>query len=134
MNNETGFTLTELLIAMAIGAILATIAYPSYQEHVRKSYRSEAQSLLMDIASRQEKFFTENNRYAVNLSTLNFSSNTVSSDTGRYTASITASTNTTFTAQAAPSSKGGQNQDSCATFSLNELGVHSVSGTDNRCW
>ena len=134
MDNEKGFTLTELLIAIAISAILATIAYPGYQDHVRKSYRSEAQSLLMDIASRQEKFFTENNRYAANLSTLNFATNTVSSDTGRYTASITASTNTTFTVQASPSSKGEQNKDSCGTFSLNELGVHSVTGTNNRCW
>ena len=51
-----GFTLIELMITVAIVGILAAVAYPSYQDHVRKSARRAAQSEMMDIANRQQQF------------------------------------------------------------------------------
>lgn len=133
-SDNNGFSLIELLIAMAIAAILATIAYPSYRQHILKSHRTEAKNLLVDIATRQERFFTQNNRYASKLSLMNFSTDTVATETGRYNVSISASTNITYTAQAVPTSIGTQNSDLCGSFSINEQGVHSVSGTEGRCW
>ncbi len=59
-----GFTLTELMIAVVIIAILSSIAYPSYQNHVRKSRRAAAHTALMDAAARQEQFFLDNRTYA----------------------------------------------------------------------
>ena len=47
LNN--GFTLIELLIAVAIVGILSAIAYPSYQQHVMKTKRAEAQAQLMEL-------------------------------------------------------------------------------------
>lgn len=60
---KNGFTLIELLIAIAIIGILASIAYPSYQDSVRKTRRAEAQVIMMEYASFAERVYTENNSY-----------------------------------------------------------------------
>lgn len=62
-----GFTLVELMIVIVIVSIMAAIAYPSYQDSVRKSRRSEAKIALMEIANLQERFFAENNTYTDDL-------------------------------------------------------------------
>lgn len=62
--SQEGFTLIELLTVVAIIAILVAIAYPSYQEYVRRANRTEAKNLLLQIGAEQEKFFTTFNRYS----------------------------------------------------------------------
>ena len=47
-----GFTLVEILVALTVVAILASIAYPSYQDHMRKGRRAAAQAFMVDAASR----------------------------------------------------------------------------------
>lgn len=59
-----GFTIIELMIAVAIVAILVTIAFPSYQEHMRKTRRSAAQTFMMDVASRQQQYLIDARSYA----------------------------------------------------------------------
>jgi type IV pilus assembly protein PilE len=59
-----GFTLLELMIACAIVAILAAIAYPSYVNSVQKSRRSEATAALLGVASQMERYNTEKGTYA----------------------------------------------------------------------
>lgn len=58
-----GFTLIELLIVVAVTGILASLAYPAYQEHVRRVHRSEAKVILLEMAQALERNFTEANRY-----------------------------------------------------------------------
>ena len=58
-----GFTLMELMIVVAIIGILAGIAYPTYQDSVRKSRRADAEAVLLELAQWMERFYTENNRY-----------------------------------------------------------------------
>lgn len=67
---QSGFTLIEVMIVVAIVGILAAIAYPSYQEIVRQTRRADAYSALMDIMARQERYFTDNNSYTDDLSKL----------------------------------------------------------------
>lgn len=62
-SSTRGFTLIELIITVAIVAILARIAYPSYVTHVRKGLRRSAQAQMLDIANREQQFLLSNKTY-----------------------------------------------------------------------
>ncbi|MFZ5959281.1 type IV pilin protein [Pseudomonas knackmussii] len=59
-----GFTLIELMVVAAIVAILAAIAYPSYQQYIIRGKRSGAQAQMMDIANREQQYLLANRAYA----------------------------------------------------------------------
>ncbi|WP_022961887.1 type IV pilin protein [Halopseudomonas pelagia] len=63
LRESRGFTLVELMIVVAIIGILAAVAYPSYREYVLRGNRTEGQSLLVEAAARQERFYAQNNAY-----------------------------------------------------------------------
>ncbi|TFZ02136.1 prepilin-type N-terminal cleavage/methylation domain-containing protein [Ramlibacter henchirensis] len=99
-----GFTLIELMITVAIIAILSAIAYPSYTEHVRKGARRAAQAQMLDIANREQQFLISTRAY-VPYATLTASGYALPADlVGRYTPSVTVGAGTvpsytiTFTA------------------------------------
>ena len=58
-----GFTLIELMIAVAIVAILAAFAYPSYNTHIRKTERKAAVGKILEIAGRLEQYRTQTFSY-----------------------------------------------------------------------
>ena len=58
-----GFTLIEMMITVAIVSILASIAYPSYAEYMRKTRRAEGRTALMELLQQQERYMTQNNTY-----------------------------------------------------------------------
>ena len=58
-----GFTLVELMIAVAVAAILAAVAYPSYQEAVRRGKRAEGRAALMQLMQQQERYYSLRNSY-----------------------------------------------------------------------
>ena len=61
---QKGFTLIELMIAIAVIGVLAAIAYPSYTQHIRKGNRAAAQAQMLDIANREQQYLLANRTYA----------------------------------------------------------------------
>lgn len=76
--HRSGFTLIELMIAVAVAAILAGIAYPSYIEHVRKAKRTEGKVALLQLLQQQERFYSQRGSYIA------FSSSSVDEDEKRF--------------------------------------------------
>jgi type IV pilus assembly protein PilE len=143
-----GFTLIEALIVVAIMAILAAIALPTYQSYIRRSRRTAAKTTLLDVARREEAYYSTNNAYTA-LSNLGYSGlvgSTIeapSTNEDYYNVTITlpnpnsqvAGTNASFLVTAAPQAQGGQNQDTCGTYTLTDLGIQANTGnTDTNCW
>ena len=57
--HQHGFTLVELMVTVAIIGILASIAYPSYQNNIMKSRRADAKSALLELSNFMERHATE---------------------------------------------------------------------------
>jgi len=124
--SERGFTLIELMITVAIVAILAAIAYPSYTKYVQRGYRSEGIVMLNDAVARMERYYAQNNTYAVtNLTALGFASATPLSQTGKYQLSVTANA-TAYSFTATP--KDQQTQDACGALTIDQLGNKTSAG------
>ena len=134
---QQGFTLIEVMIVVAIIAILAAVAYPSYQESIRRTARADAQSDMLEIAQIAERFFTANNQYAATRAGVAFVipfAQSPRSGAARYNFNIAFPTPQTFVLQAVPVAP--QTADVCGTLTLNQLGVTGPNlGTDGRpCW
>ncbi|MGB5729381.1 MAG: type IV pilin protein, partial [Thiogranum sp.] len=101
--NTSGFTLIELVIAIAIVGILASIAYPSYVNQMRQTRRADCEAGLMQMASAMERDFSRNNTYRdIRGAPVNFG-NQCPIDGGTRTYNLTiASTPTTYVLSAAP--------------------------------
>lgn len=67
-----GVTLIELVIVLAILGIVATLSYASYTNYILKANRSVAKNALLDAATRQERFYASNRRYATSMSELGY--------------------------------------------------------------
>lgn len=63
-SSQQGFTLIELMVTLLIIAILASIAIPSYRQHVIRANRAAAKEAMMDIANRQQHFLLAHRSYA----------------------------------------------------------------------
>ena len=63
MEKQRGFSLIELMIAVAVVGLIASIAYPSYLDYVRKANRAEAQGSILELAQWMEREFTVNGTY-----------------------------------------------------------------------
>ena len=139
-----GFTLVELMIVVAIIALIATIGFPTYRDSVQKSKRAEAKSRLLQIAQLQERNFTQNNTYTTNIAGL-------LSITGTVYSSDTNDTNSGYQITAAVGSTGSiadsflltatrqtnmAGDTECGNLMLASSGQKTISGTGTlaRCW
>ena len=125
-----GFTLIELMIAVAVVAILAAIALPSYQDYVRRARRSDGKEALLRVQIEQEKWRTNNSSYTSTLSDLGLTSPSVE---GYYTIAIAAGANgISFTATA--TATGSQASDSgCTPLTLTVAAAGETKGPAG-CW
>lgn len=115
----------ELMIVVAIIGILATIAYPSYQDSIKKGRRSSAQSYLMDIVQRQQQYLLDQRSYAASAATLGLTTPADISSFYTITISAPAGTPPTFIATATPIAGSAQGGD--ATLSIDQANVKTPS-------
>jgi len=152
---ESGFTLVELMIVVVIIGVIAAVAIPAYKGSVMKSNRAMAKAALLDLAGRQEKYYSLYNNYAFDSSnttlttlgqqlygagsTATFPINVPGTGPTLYTiaaptvttANAAGTIPATFIFYAVPA--GSQVGDQCGTFSINSAGQQSASGTGS-CW
>ena len=116
---RAGFTLIELMIVVAIVAVLVAIAWPSFTNAVNKSRRSDAMSALAQIMQAQERWRANNPSYQDTLANLPGASNGVSM-AGHYDLSLlNGVTGSTYTAQASVHNGSPQSADSlCQTMQV----------------
>lgn len=142
---QYGVTLMELLVVVTIVSLLGAIGYPSYMDYVTRANRSQAKSLLLQIADRQEQYFGDNKRYAANLTSLGFAADAFSIDPqgtqlggtspdAVYGITITNTSATTFTVNATPLLRQSAHDASCGTLTLTHAGQKGHTGPGDGCW
>ena len=132
---QGGFTLIELMIAVAIVGILVAIAYPSYTEQVRRSQRADAQTVLMEGAQFMQRWYASKNSYSGADEALPYT-RSPKDGTQRYTISATVpdADPQSYTLTAAPDAADSR----CGNLTLTHTGQKGLSGTYSGsvadCW
>lgn len=134
-----GFTLIEVMIVVAIVAVLSAIALPSYQEYIRRGHRAEARAALLQAAQWLERAATATGTYPL---TASFPTTLTTMQSGRYTVAVasppaSAASGAAFTLTATPA--GGQVGDKCGNYTLTHSGVRGAASAASgalvtECW
>ncbi len=146
---SAGFTLTELIIVMVVVAILMAIAVPMYEQQVEQSRRTEATNAVLELASREEKYFSVNNSYSTEPVQLGYSADAAAfpQSTGTYYQITVDVPNPnwdgggpSYIITATPAAGSPQlNDTTCQSFSVTQTGVQSATNsagdsTTTTCW
>jgi type IV pilus assembly protein PilE len=125
-----GFTLIELVVVMAVAAILAAIAIPNYSEYVMRSHRSAVQSFISDVASRQSQFFLDRRNYAATVAALNMVA--PAEVAARYNVAIAVVAGPPAGFQVSATPVGTQATDRCGVMTVDQAGNRTALA--GRCW
>jgi len=133
-----GFTLIELMVTITVAAVLVSIAVPAYTSQIRKSRRTEARTALLDLAAREERFFSTNSVYTIAPANLGYAGAfPVQVGSGYYRLDVTVNpTGTAFSATATPISSQAADAAQCGTYTIDQAGTQTVSGGlgATTCW
>ena len=134
MRKQQGFTLIELMIVVAVIALLSAIAFPSYNEYMMRGRRAEAKSALQQAALWLEKAQTATGAYPL---TAAFPANFTAVQSGAYTISLVSADGATYLLRATPA--GPQVGDTCGNFTLDQANARLVEGAiapmdAAQCW
>jgi type IV pilus assembly protein PilE len=147
-----GFSLIELVVVMVVVTILAAIAIPSYQSQIRKSRRTDAKTVVLDLAAREEKYLSLNNSYTSSPANLGYGTGAAfpqNVSSGYYQvyvciASTAGSTSATTPCTAATATVAGTsyvvaaipvtgttqaNDSACQYFAIDNTGTHFASAS-----
>ncbi len=138
-SRSSGFTLIELMITIAVIAILAAIAYPTYDESVRRGRRADAQAVVLMSAQYMERFFTTNATYvgAALPTSLTTSPEGTGSASKFYDIVVSNLSATTYTLTATRSSGRPMASDKCGDFIVDQTGAKSLANYTaslDQCW
>jgi len=134
---QHGFTLIELMIAVAIVGILAAIVLPNYTEYVKRASRAEAVAALLDAANKQEQYFVDNREYTTDFTDLGLQSKT---ENQHFELSITLNGDkNTFKITAKPIAGPVKGDGDCTEMSITDTGLKGAKGTkggsdNDYCW
>lgn len=135
LRTARGFTLIELVIAIAILAIIVGIAIPAYTAQVTKTNRTEGKSELMQTAQVLERCYTRYSSYNHANCNVSFP---FDSENGHYQITASRHTATAFTIEAAPQGTQDTRDKWCGTFTLTHTGQKDMTGDADwdatRCW
>lgn len=135
-----GVTLFEILVVMLVVGVLAALALPAYRQHLVRVNRTEATTLLHEIAAAEERFYLRQGRYTADIGAspplgLGLASPLAAR---RYAFSVALAEDAqSFIASATPILGRGQDVDAaCLAFSLDHRGRRRVSGSRDTtfCW
>lgn len=127
--DSSGFTLIELMIVVAVVAILAAIALPAFNDQMRKGRRAEAIATLQGAQLRLERWRTDNASFAMPAATVT----ALMPNTPFYSFTLETPNANSYTLTAAP--QGGQASDTCSTLRItNTNGVITKTPTGSNCW
>jgi type IV pilus assembly protein PilE len=139
---ERGLTLIELMIVVAVLAILATIVVPTYERYMTSVRRADGRAAITDVALAEERFISVYQTYTDDFTQLRDRAGLDASlvkdaDEGvspklHYTLAVTATTtNFTITATRVPT---GADSD-CTAMTLTSAGKKDGAGADKtKCW
>lgn len=128
---SAGFTVMELMVAVAIVAILAALAFPGFQDALTRARRGDAIASLLAVQLAQETWRANHPAYA-DLDELGW--DTASLD-GHYALRLVEATAAGFVVTATPNAAGPQRDDACGTYAIDERGPRFASGyADAACW
>jgi len=138
MSKQTGFTLIELMIVIAVVAILSVIAIPAYQQSAAKAKRGDAQGALYGLANALERYYTENYKYSgTTAGAIYHDQVPVDGGTKYYDLSISAPTSAAYIISATRT--GSMAGDKCGDFTLTQTNTQSITNQDvgvtaSDCW
>jgi type IV pilus assembly protein PilE len=130
-----GMTLIELMVVVVVIGILAAIAYPSYQEQVRKARRADGQATLMEVAQQLERCYTRFASYVGNDVECGIVLPRNSPEEYYAISEVPARTASSFSLRATP--QGDQTNDAkCGNLTLTHDGTQGSGGTADatECW
>jgi type IV pilus assembly protein PilE len=137
---QSGFTLIELMITVAVVAILASIAIPSYSDYVTRSRRNDARLSLAQSAQWMERFRAENRGSYSNATLQPGTTVSPASGTAMYDIAVAVGAGgATYQLTATPRTGSAMASDACATYTLASDGQRTAAGVSSgdvfeRCW
>ncbi|WP_422824001.1 type IV pilin protein [Variovorax robiniae] len=129
-----GFTLIELMITVAVIAILAAVAYPSYTRYIVRSNRAAAQGYMLEVSGLQQRYLLDARAYAAQLSDLATTVPATVAANYTITTAPVAGPPPGFTVTAVPINAQLARDGECGTLGLNQAGTKTVTGTGSTCW